>query len=477
MSSFGLFIALVKRTGLLLVLAYLATRLEWFGAVLKGKVSLRAQLLLLVVFGALGSYGSMGGLLTMNTGANAGFIGPLVGGLLGGPLSGLGAGLIAGLQRYLYGAPIAKNPSVIAMIAAGLAGGASHLLTTRRSGRQLSIAQAGLVALGLQACHVTLIFLMTPPFAKGWALVRYIGLPTAFANTLGTAVIYFFLTNLLKEQRTREQRDHYLGQKLKIEGELAVAKDIQMSLVPKMFPRTPDWPGCSLYADLKSAREVGGDFYDFFLDEDGRLIFVIGDVSDKGVPAALFMAVTKTLIKGMCEPGQLPHELLEKVNRELEEGNDLNMFVTLFCAKLDFTTGELWYSNAGHNPPVLLRRGRAPQWLELPPGLVLGAFSGSRFQTRKLVLAPGDTLFAYTDGVTEAMDPAGAMYSEPRLLAELRDWEGTPRELVGVMEASVKTFAAGATQSDDVTLLAVKYTGASAPAAQEAREVSGLAGA
>ena len=129
MTSFGLFVALVKRTGLLLVLAYLATRLEWFGDVLRGKVSLRAQLLLLVVFGALGIYGSMGGLLTMNTGANAGFIGPLVGGLLGGPLSGFGAGLIAGLQRYFYGAPIAKNPSVIAMIATGLAGGAIQLGT------------------------------------------------------------------------------------------------------------------------------------------------------------------------------------------------------------------------------------------------------------------------------------------------------------------------------------------------------------
>jgi len=220
-----------------------------------------------------------------------------------------------------------------------------------------------------------------------------------------------------------------------------------MSLVPKMFPKTPDWPGCSLFADLKSAREVGGDFYDFFLDKEGKLIFVIGDVSDKGVPAALFMAVTKTLIKGMSEPGQMPHELLEKVNREVEDGNDLNMFVTLFCAKLDFSTGELWYSNAGHNPPVLLRRGQAPQWLKLPPGLVLGAF-------------PTSTLFTYTDGVTEAMNPSGKMYSEPRLLTALAGQDSaTPKELILALEASVRAFASGAAQSDDVTMLAVNYSG------------------
>jgi sigma-B regulation protein RsbU (phosphoserine phosphatase) len=183
-------------------------------------------------------------------------------------------------------------------------------------------------------------------------------------------------------------------------------------------------------------------------------------VSDKGVPAALFMAVTKTLLKGMSEPGQRPHELLQKVNREVAEANDLNMFVTIFCAKLDFATGELWYSNAGHNPPLLLRKGQRPEWLPLPPGLVLGALPGSTFRTDRILLNPGDALFTYTDGVTEAMDPEAAMFTEERLASTLKPLAGAgPKELVEAVGTAVKAFAAGAPQSDDVTMLALKYRG------------------
>lgn len=258
----------------------------------------------------------------------------------------------------------------------------------------------------------------------------------------------------------QQQRDQYLGQKLKIEGELSVAREIQMGMVPKMFPHAPNWPECSLFALLHSAREVGGDFYDFYLDNEGRLIFTIGDVSDKGVPAALFMAQTRTLLRGMCAPGQMPHELLGRVNRELADGNALSMFVTIFCAKLDLATGELWFSNAGHNPPLLIRQGTRVEWLKLPPGLVLGAFPSTIFTTEKIILAPGDGILAYTDGVTEALNVQGRMYSEQRLVETLQGMSGaTPRQIVDGLQASVEAFALGADQSDDVTLIAIKYLG------------------
>jgi sigma-B regulation protein RsbU (phosphoserine phosphatase) len=257
-----------------------------------------------------------------------------------------------------------------------------------------------------------------------------------------------------------QQRDHYLAQKLKIEGELSVAKDIQMGMVPRMFPNAPDWPECSLFALLHSAREVGGDFYDFYLDDEGKLIFTIGDVSDKGVPAALFMAQTRTLLRGMCAPGQMPHELLGRVNSVLADNNGLSMFVTIFCAKLDLATGELWFSNAGHNPPLLIRQGTRVEWLKLPPGLVLGAFPATTFTTEKIILAPGDGILAYTDGVTEALNVVGRMYSEQRLVETLQGMSGaTPRQIVDGLQASVEAFALGAAQSDDVTLIAIKYWG------------------
>lgn len=455
-----LLLSLINNMAVVLVVAYLITRASWFEETLGGKVSLQARLKITLIFGLLGTYGTLSGTTVMNAVANTRYIGPLIGGLLGGPWSGLGSGLIAGLHEQFFGTDISKLPSFISTLVAGLAGGLFHFCTTRRTGIQLKVVGATLFAMLVQILHQSLLLLMIRPFSMAWELVYAIGVPMFLTNGIGTGIFFYFINNMIRERATREQRDQYLGQKLKIEGELSVARDIQMGMVPKMFPNPPEWPGCSLFAHLRSAREVGGDFYDFYLDPEGKLIFIIGDVSDKGVPAALFMAETKTLLKGMCEPGQMPHELLARVNRELEDGNALNMFVTLFCAKLDFATGELWFSNAGHNPPLLIRQGRGVEWLKLPPGLVLGAFPGSRFSTEKIVLAPGDAVVAYTDGVTEALDPEGVMYSERRLVENLRRLAGgTPREMVEGLEASVKQFTLGAVQSDDVTLMAVKYSG------------------
>jgi sigma-B regulation protein RsbU (phosphoserine phosphatase) len=455
-----LLLSLINNMAVVLVVAYLITRASWFEETLGGRVSPQARFKIGLIFGLLGTYGTFSGTTVMNAVANTRYIGPLIGGLLGGPVAGLCSGLIAGVHEQFFGNDVSKLPSFISTLVAGLAGGIFHYVTTRRTGKQLEVVGATLFAMLVQILHQSLILLMIRPFAMAWELVNAIGIPMFLTNGIGTGIFFYFINNMIKERATRQQRDQYLGQKLRIEGELSVARDIQMGMVPKMFPNTPEWPECSLFAHLRSAREVGGDFYDFYLDPEGKLIFVIGDVSDKGVPAALFMAETKTLLKGMCEPGQMPHELLGRVNRELEDGNALNMFVTLFCAKLDFATGELWFSNAGHNPPLLIRQGEIVEWLKLPPGLVLGAFPSSSFSTEKIVLAPGDTVFAYTDGVTEAMNLDGVMYSERRLVENLRSMAGgTPREMVDGLEASVKQFTLGAVQSDDVTLIAVKYSG------------------
>jgi sigma-B regulation protein RsbU (phosphoserine phosphatase) len=264
---------------------------------------------------------------------------------------------------------------------------------------------------------------------------------------------------LAEANAARAERDQYLAQKLKIEGELSAAREIQMSLVPGMALHGPDWPHCQLYASLRSAKEVGGDLYDFFLDGEGKLVLAIGDVSGKGVPAALFMAVTKTLLKALSEVGQQPHELLERVNRELAAENDALMFTTLFCAKLDFTTGELLYSNAGHNPPLLVRQERV-DWLKLPKGFVLGPDGASRYLTERLVLEPGDSLLASTDGVTEAMNVQRKLYGEPKLIELVRGAaRSSPMDFVRLVEASVTEHAGEEPQSDDITLLAIRYLG------------------
>jgi sigma-B regulation protein RsbU (phosphoserine phosphatase) len=247
--------------------------------------------------------------------------------------------------------------------------------------------------------------------------------------------------------------------KERIESELKIAHDIQMSFLPKIYPKKAQF---DLYATLEPAKEVGGDLYDFCLLDEDRLFFYVGDVSDKGVPAALFMAVTMSLMKRTAQqPGINPADLLMLVNRDLASENENLLFVTLFCAILNFKTGEMNYSNAGHNPPVIIRANGKSEWLKLPDGLVLAVMPETPYQTKSTVINKGDTVLLYTDGVTEAMNPAHQLYSDDRLLktaATLAD--RTAVDVVKQVVTSVKEHAAGAPQSDDITVMALKFQGA-----------------
>ncbi len=248
--------------------------------------------------------------------------------------------------------------------------------------------------------------------------------------------------------------------KERIESELKIARNIQMSFLPKRFPPFPDRREFGIYAVLEPAKQVGGDLYDFFLLDDEHLFFSVGDVSDKGVPAALYMAVTKTLMKGIAELGLEPSEILTKVNTELCHGNDSSMFVTLFCGILNLCSGELRYTNAGHIPPLLQRIGQAPQRLTLPYGLFLGGMEEAVFKTETITLQPGDKLLVYTDGVTEAMNPAQELYSENRLREEIkiRTSAGLEELVTGILQ-TVRLFSNGIPQSDDIALMALLYSG------------------
>lgn len=249
------------------------------------------------------------------------------------------------------------------------------------------------------------------------------------------------------------------AQKERIESELRIARDIQMGILPKLFPAFPEHEEFDVFASIEPAKEVGGDLYDFFFIDERHFCFLVGDVSDKGVPAAFFMAVTKTLLKAVAAPGKSPGEILRRVNDDLSEDNDSCMFVTLFLAILDVGSGEIHYASAGHNPPVVLDREGAHF---LPPlnEPMAGAMPGLEYTTRSMRLERGDMLFLYTDGVTEAMDREKRLYSEARLLellSGLRD-RGVD-EVVRTVNGSIKTFTGGAQQSDDITMLAFKFTG------------------
>lgn len=248
--------------------------------------------------------------------------------------------------------------------------------------------------------------------------------------------------------------------KERLESELKIARNIQMSFLPKRFPPFPEITSFALHADLLPAREVGGDLYDFFLLGPGRLLFLVGDVSGKGVPAALFMAVTKTLIKGNAEQESDPAEILAKVNRELCVDNESMLFVTMFLAILDCDTGEMTFSNAGHNPPARIAPDGTVSWLALPRGLFLGVMEDAVYRTATVTLAPGEKIVAFTDGVTEAQNPAQELFGTDRLLTVLSKAASMPPEVLdaAVMQAATE-YAEDAEQADDITVLTLLYRG------------------
>lgn len=248
------------------------------------------------------------------------------------------------------------------------------------------------------------------------------------------------------------------AEKERIGAELNVATQIQADMLPRIFPAFPERQEFEVYATMNPAKEVGGDFYDFFLVDDDHLAVVIADVSGKGVPAALFMVIAKTLIKNHAQNREMPGEVFTQTNAQLCEGNDAGLFVTAWMGVLEISTGKFIYVNGGHNPPLLKRAGGQYEWLKSRPGFVLAGMEGIRYRENTLELMPGDTLYLYTDGVTEATSSAQELYGEERLQAALNEASELPvSQLLPRIKNCIDTFVGDAEQFDDITMLGLQY--------------------
>ncbi|MCL2033122.1 MAG: SpoIIE family protein phosphatase [Oscillospiraceae bacterium] len=249
------------------------------------------------------------------------------------------------------------------------------------------------------------------------------------------------------------------AEKERIGAELNVATQIQASMLPCIFPPFPGRKEFDIYASMLPAKEVGGDFYDFFLINESKLAVVMADVSGKGVPAALFMVIAKTLIKNNAQSGKSPKEVFQTVNDMLCENNDACMFVTAFMGYIDLRSGKLTYVNAGHDPALLKKADGEFKPLPSKPSLILAGFENVRYKEEEMILSPGDTLYLYTDGVTEAMNNDCELFSTRRLLDALnRSKVSTAKELLVHIKNEIDLFADGAEQADDITMLALKIT-------------------
>lgn len=250
------------------------------------------------------------------------------------------------------------------------------------------------------------------------------------------------------------------AEKERIGAELDVATHIQKSMLPCIFPPFPERKEFDVYATMNPAKEVGGDFYDFFMVDDTHLAVVIADVSGKGVPAALFMVIGKTLIKDHTQPGKSLGEVFTDVNNMLCDSNSEGLFITAFEGVLDLVTGEFRYVNAGHEPPYLCKQGEGFEAYKIKAGFVLAGMEDLRFREGSLQLSPGDRIFLYTDGVTEATDGANQLYGSERLHRVLNaNLDAGPETLLPAVKADVDQFVGDAPQFDDITMLCLAYRG------------------
>lgn len=258
------------------------------------------------------------------------------------------------------------------------------------------------------------------------------------------------------EEYVRELADT-TARKERIESELRIASEIQMGMIPKIFPPFPERKDIDLYAKLIPAKEVGGDLYDFFV-QDGCLYFTVGDVSGKGVPASLLMAVTRSLFRNMASHLKSPAAIVSSLNDSLAESNESGMFVTLFVGVLDLKSGMLTYCNAGHNPPVRTETDGTAGFLDMIPNLPLGVIEGFPYQEQVEPFGRGAMLFLYTDGVTEAESPDKQLFSPERLLEVLGTLAGgSPDKVIAEVLQEIHAHASGAEQNDDITMLCLRY--------------------
>ena len=273
----------------------------------------------------------------------------------------------------------------------------------------------------------------------------------------------------LSETLLKMERDinHYIdnltkvtAEKERIGAELNVATQIQADMLPRIFPAFPGRQEFDIFATMNPAKEVGGDFYDFFLTDSDHLALVVADVSGKGIPAALFMVISKTLIKNQAQMGDSPAQILQAVNDQLCENNEAEMFVTVWLGILEISTGKLTAVNAGHEYPIMKKDGGVFEMLDDPHGFVMGVMPGMQYQEYEIWMHKGDSIYVYSDGAPDAVNAEEEQFERERLLASLNRVPGaSPSELLGQVKGDIDRFVGEAAQFDDITMLCMRYCG------------------
>jgi phosphoserine phosphatase RsbU/P len=445
-------IDLIKTACVIVAFAYVVTRTGFFTEILLDKkFSVKNQAILILLFGALSIFGTYGGLLLPSGAiANIRDLGPMVAGLVAGPVVGLGAGLIGGVHRYFLGGFTCVSCSLSTVIA-GVLGGVIYKI---KKGEFLAVWQAVLFSIFMELLHMGLTLLISKPYEDALAVVKDVILPMTIANAAGIAIFAFIIRNLIVERKTAEEKESYRRELERTEYEMETARGIQQSFLPESPPKIH---GFELAALNLPARQVGGDFYDFIPVADGQWGIIIADVSGKGVPAALFMALSRTLVRANVADNPTAAQAMQKANHLISQEAKMGMFVTLFYAVLNPEKRLLQYVNAGHNPPFVVKKNSGDVILLKANGIAMGVMDEVSLEQKEIELAGNDVVVFYTDGITEAINKAGEQFGEKRLIDTInRNVDLPVKDLIGRVKDEVFAFAQGQPQYDDFTMVLLK---------------------
>ncbi|PKG31984.1 PP2C family protein-serine/threonine phosphatase [Methanoregula sp.] len=448
-------ITLFQMICVIIVFAYLFTRSRYFQEILEKKPSLKTQVLLIIVFGLLSVYGTVSGITLYGAVLNVRDIGPFIAGLCCGPWVGIGAGIIGGLYRCAGGGPYMYT-GLIAPILAGAIGGVMYLANKR----DIVPTWVAVVLVALVESLISLIaMLVATPVSQFGTIATVVALPMIVTAVVAVFIFSTIIQGLISERQMRLEKEKLEAEMARKNAELQIAAEIQKNFLPEHIPRTE---GFDIAAKSIPAKEVGGDFFDVIPLEvmplsSSRTGIMIADVSGKGVPAALFMALSRIVVRVTATWFNKPAEVISFANPIIAENSKTGMFVTLFYGVIDKETHTLTYVNAGHNPPLVLRKKTGEiEELELT-GMAVGAMGDAEYTQAEVPLAPGDVMVLYTDGITEAVNDREEMFDLPRLIEAIRNNSSlSSKEIADEIIRSVFSFSGTQPQFDDITLMVVK---------------------
>ena len=442
------FVRLAGTVSVLIVVAFIIGGSDILIRLHEKRHSWKSMIVFGLAGGVFGIYGNLAGMTINGAVVSVRDIGPMMAGMMSGPAAGLIAGIISGAHR-LYLGGITAQACIVATCLIGVICG---LLSMVFKDKVLQPKWAYVIGMVMESMHLCIVMIMVRPISTAWGIVSEIAIPFIVINGAGIGILMIIIRRIAEHRVAEAERN-------RLKSELELAARIQQSQLPLITDKFPGRDEISLAASMQPAKEVGGDFYDFFFLDPDHFAMVIADVSGKGIPAALFMIRSKQTIHTCVHDEPDLAKAIIKANDSLCENNEEELFVTAWVGVLEISTGSLRYVSAGHNPPVLVA-GRQAVYIKGRSGLVLGGMEGARYKEGTMEVMPGNKLFLYTDGVTEAENESHDQYGEKKLQNCLKEAAGqTVDQVLETVKADIVKHAAGADQFDDMTMICLELKG------------------